>query len=107
MPHLYKLVSIHDVYLRGGEELQPARHVQVVQGPGHGLNKWVKYLSQHRKYFVLYRVAGVHPVPVAVEHEALEIGEGLSAAELVGAELVVVADNIKIFMDKLENICRT
>ena len=48
-----------------------------------------------------YRVAGVHRVPVAVEHEALEIGECLAAAELVGAELIVVADNIKIFMDKL------
>ena len=100
MPHLDELVSIHDVYLRGGEELQPARHVQVVQGPHHGLNMWVKIFVATAKIFCpSYRVAGVHRVAVAVEDEALEIGECLAAAKLVGAELVVVADNIKIFMD--------
>ena len=51
MPHLYKLVAIHDVYLRGGEELQPARHVQVVQGPRHGLKRWVKIFVKTSKIF--------------------------------------------------------
>ena len=51
MPHLDELVSIHDMYLRGGEELQPARHVEVVQGPHHGLNKWVKIFVATPKIF--------------------------------------------------------
>ena len=58
-----------------------------------------KNICRNSENILSYRIAGVHRVPVAVEHEAFEIGECLAAAELVGAKLVVVADNIKIFMD--------